>query len=118
MIDLAAVAFKAILKFTAQNRETFSYPCTVSDVNAAFYVFPDTLGDVVLPSNKGNLYLTDIVLSAAGTDTSQADIYINGKATGERILNAANLGTNFSRQFMGSPIPIGPGARLKIMQLT
>lgn len=67
---MAAAAFVAVLKFTAQNRRTFNYRCTVSDVAAANYVFPDGNGDVVLPSNVGNLFLTDIILSAAGTDTT------------------------------------------------
>ena len=115
---MAAAAFKAILKFVAKNGETFSYPCTVSDVNAAYYVFPDANNDVVLPTTKGVLAMTDLVLSAAGTDTSQAYIYVNGKNTGEVIMNAANLGTNFSRQLMAAPIYIAPGARLRIQQVT
>jgi len=115
---MAAAAFKAVLKFQAQNGVTFSYPCTVSDVDDAYYVFPDGNNDVILPSIYGNVYLVDVVLSAAGTDTSKADVYVNGKTTGEQILNAANLGTNFSRQFMGAPIAIMPGARLRIQQQT
>jgi len=115
---MVAAAFKAILKFVAKDGSTFTYPCTVSDVNTEYYVFPDGNNDVVLPSDRGVLFLADIVLSAAGTDTSQADVYINGKNTGEKILNSANLGTNFSRQLMGSPIGISPAARLRIKQLT
>jgi len=114
---MAAVPFKAILKFNSQGGP-FTYPCTVSDVNAAYYVFPDGNNDVVLPSNKGTIYLVDVVLSAAGTDTSQAIIYVNGKTTGEQVMNSANLGTNFSRQFMGSPIGIAAGARLRFAQAT
>jgi len=115
---MTAAPFKAILKFKAQNGATFTYPCTVSDVNAEYYVFPDSSTDVVLPSNMGNLFLVDLVLSAAGTDTSQAKIFVNGKDTGEKVLNSANLGTNFSRQFMGSPLGIAPASRLKIQQNT
>lgn len=116
---MAAAAFKAILKFKAQDGYTFSYPCTVSDVNAEYYVFPDANNDVVLPSNHGNLALIDLVLSGAGTDTSKADVYVNGKTTGEQVLNSANLGTNFSRQYtMASPMLIAPASRLRIKQLT
>jgi len=115
---MAAAAFKSILKFTSQGGASFNYPCTVSDVNAAYYVFPDGNNDVVLPSNLGVLYLVDVILSAAGTDTSQGKIYVNGKDTGEKILNAANLGTNFSRQFMGTSMAIAPAARLRIEQAT
>ncbi len=115
---MVAAAFKAILKFVAQDGTTFTYPCTVSDVNAEHYIFPDLNTDVVLPSNHGVLAWVDLVLSAAGTDTSKANIFVNGKNIGEQILNAANLGTNFSRQFMGSPIYIAPGARLRVTQVT
>ena len=116
---MAAAPFKAILKFKAQDGFTVSYPCTVSDVNAAYYVFPDGNNDVVLPSNHGVLALIDLVLSAAGTDTSNGDILINGKNTGERILNAANLGTNFSRQFTPlTPLLVAAGSRFRIIQNT
>lgn len=116
---MAAAAFKAILKFKAEDGFVISYPCTVSDVDAAFYVFPDGNNDVVLPSNHGRLALIDLVLSAAGTDTSKSDIFVNGKNTGETILNAANLGTNFSRQFTPlTPMVVSGGSRFRIKQLT
>jgi hypothetical protein len=115
---MSAAPFKAIVKCVAQNGQTFSYPITVSDVNGEYYVFPDGNNDVVLPSDKGVISIVDIVLSAAGTDTSKADIYVNGKTTGEQILNSANLGTNFSRQLMGAPMRIAAGARVRFKQLT
>ena len=114
-----ATPFKAILKFKGADGITLSYPCTISDVTTEFYIFPDGNSDVVLPSNHGTLALMDLVLSAAGADTSIADIYVNGKQTGERILNAANLGTNFSRQYTpNTPMFIAAGSRLRIKQLT
>jgi hypothetical protein len=115
---MAAAAFKGVIKFQAQSGVTFNYPITATDINAAYYIFPDGNGDVVLPSMYGTLYLVDVVLSASGTDTSTGTIFVNGKTTGELIMNAANLGTNFSRQFLGSPIAIMPGARLRIQQNT
>lgn len=116
---MAPAPFKVILKFKCKDGFTISYPCTVSDVNAEYYVFPDGNNDVVLPSNHGTLALIDVVLSASGTDTSKDDIYVNGKTTGEQILHAANLGTNFSRQYtMASPMLIAPASRLRIKQLT
>lgn len=115
---MAAAAFKAILKVAYSAGGTDHFPCTVSDVNGEYYVFPDGNNDVVLPSNKGNIALIDLVLSAAGTDTSKSSVFINGKDTGVVILNSANLGTNFSRQFMGAPIVFAPGARLRIKQAT
>lgn len=114
---MAAVPFKAILKFSTK-AGTFQYPCTCSDVTAAAWVFPDAGTDVSLPGGQGTLALWDVNLSAAGTDTSQTYIYVNGKDTGERVLHAANLGTNQNRQFIGSPIYIEAGARLKLVQIT
>jgi hypothetical protein len=115
---MAPAPFKVVMKFVGQNGQAFSYPCTVSDVNAEYYVFPDANNDVILPSTAGTIALVDIVLSAAGTDTSKASIWVNGRDTGELILNSANLGTNFSRQLMGSPIFISPASRLRIKQAT
>jgi hypothetical protein len=115
---MTAAPFKAILVMVAKDGSNFNYPCTVSDVNAEYYVFPDGNNDVVLPSTHGVIYITDIILSAAGTDTSQATIWVNGKDTGEKIMNAANVGTVFNRQFMSSPIAISPSARLRIKQAT
>jgi hypothetical protein len=114
---VAAAPFLAVLKFAAKG-ETFNYPCTISDVNAAFYIFPDGNSDVVLPSNKGPLALVDVVLSAAGTDTRTATIWVNGKNTGEVVLNAGNIGTNVARQFVGSPLLIAPASRLRFIQVT
>jgi len=114
---MAAAAFKAALVFKTKMR-SWTIPCTVSDVNAAFYVFPSGASDYQLPANEGNVYLADVILSAAGTDTSKADIYVNDTTTGQQILNASNVGTVFNRQFMSSPIPMKAGARVRFTQLT
>ena len=116
---MAAAAFKALLNFVGANGTPFSYFCTVSDVNAAYYVYPDAGTDVVLPTNYGPFVtLKDITLSAAGTDTSTASIFIGGKDTGEKIVNATNLASNLTRQFMMSNMRIAAGSRLKILQNT
>lgn len=113
---MTAAPFTATLVFHCEDGSIISYPCTVSDVANEYYVFPDGNNDVVLPSDHGVLYLVDVILSASGTDTSQGEIYVNGKFTGEKIQNAANVGTVFNRQFMSAPIAIAPGARLRIKQ--
>jgi hypothetical protein len=64
----------------------------------------------------GNVYLVDVILSAAGTDTTTADIYVNGKNTPATVQNAANLATNLARQFLSAPIGFPAGARVKIIQ--
>jgi len=115
---MAAAAFKATIQVRGEDGWQDDYPCTVSDVNPAFYIFPDGNSDVVLPGNHGNLTITAIILSAAGTDTSRADIYVNGKNTGRQVLNAVNLGTNYSRQFMGNPMRVAAGSRVRLTQIT
>ena len=112
------MAFKAILKFVGEDGTTIQYPCTVSDVNGEYYVFPDGQNQVTLPSTHGVLALVDVILSDAGTATSQAEIYYNGKNTGIKILNAANVASNMVRQFTGTPEYFAPGGTLRIKQLT
>lgn len=112
---MAAAAFVAVLKFQTASGRPFQYRCTVSDVASAFYLFPDGDSKVRLPTDEPS-YLVDAILSAAGTDTTYADIFANGKTTGEQIQNAANLNTNVSRQFMGAPIGFKPGAEIRLTQ--
>jgi len=115
---MVAAPFKAVLKFVNSRGQALQYACTVSDVNAAFYVFQDGQNQVTLPATMGTLFLTDVILSAAGTDTSQGVMYVNGRRIPERVMNAANVATNLSRQFMGAPVPIAGGANFRIEQLT
>jgi len=115
---MAAAAFKGVIKLATQSGQTIQYPVTVSDVAGAYAVFPDGNNDVVLPSNMGTLWIVDVILSAAGTDTSRMDIYVNGKSTGEQVLNTANLATGVNRQFLGSPVGgIAAGARMRLTQI-
>jgi len=116
---MAAVAFKALLNFVGSDGHPFSYFCTVSDVNGAYYIHTDGQGEVKLPTNHGGIvYLKDVILSAAGTDTTTGTIFINAKNTGEYLVNASNLGTNLSRQFQQTPMAIAAGASLRILQNT
>jgi len=115
---MVAAPFKATIKGRFESGRTIQFPCTVSDVNGEYYVFPDGNNDVILSASDGVFFVEDILLSAAGTDTSQAQVFVNGKNTGEVVMNAANVYTAISRQFQGSPIAVAPGARLRIKQLT
>jgi len=99
------------------NGGVVSYNCSVSDVVNGKYIFQDGEGNVVLPTNRGVLKIVDIILSGAGADTTQGEIFINGKTTGTIIQNASNLGSVFNRQFMGAGIAIAPGAKLLINQI-
>jgi hypothetical protein len=113
---MAPAAFVATLIFQSGNR-SWGVPATVSDVNAAFYLFPDGQNIYTLPGNQP-VFLKDIILSAAGTDTRTATISANQKITGEVVQNSANLAANLARQFMQAPIGFNPGATLRFTQVT
>lgn len=66
---MAAAAFIGTLLFQNGNK-SWGVPVTVSDVNAAFYVFPDGQNVYTLPGDGGTCVLKDVILSAAGTDFS------------------------------------------------
>jgi len=113
-----ATAFTATLKFAGQDGASWSYYCTISDVTAENYVFPDGNGFINLPNNHGIVYLVDLITSTAGVDTRSAEIWVNGINTGLNVHNASCLYTNPSRQFWGAPLKFSPGARLQIIQRT
>lgn len=113
-----ATPFKAsILLVNARNpamRKTIGL--TASDVAAAGFVFPSGEGASVV--SAADCLLADISLSAAGADTTQHEIFINGVSTGVKNLNAMCLYTvNGGRPQQQAPIRIPAGAVLKIVQL-
>lgn len=112
---MAAAAFKGVLKFVGQNGRVIQHNISASDVADEFYQFGSGDGFVQLPMDQ-NYFLVDLILTAAGTDTSRAEIYANQKLTPEQIQNGANLATNVSRQFAGAAIGFGAGAMLKFKQ--
>lgn len=113
---MAAAAFKAVLVFQTETGRQYTVPCTVSDVVGEFYIAPSGSNDIQLPSGEGIITLKDVILSASGTDTSKAEIYVNDLTTGVQIMNSANVGTVFNRQFMSAMMHLKEGARLKIKQ--
>jgi len=58
-----------------------------------------------------------MILTSAGTDTTQSDIFANDNTIGVQVSNGANLGTVFNRQFMSSPIAFKAGSRLRFKQI-
>ena len=115
---MVAAAFKGVLKFVGlTSRRSLQIPVTVSDVNAELYIFPDGTSVLSLPADEP-WALADLTLSAAGTDTSTAIIYVNQRAIPETVMNAANITTGIGRQFQGSPIGLKPGAQLRFKQVT
>lgn len=117
---MAAAAFRATLVWACgspSSADRFTHTCTVSDVAGAYYIFPDGNNFTVLPSNKGNLYLVDVLISpAAGTDTTQATVYVGGRATPYTIQNTANLYSVIGRQYQQSPLGFAAGSQVRFTQ--
>jgi hypothetical protein len=113
---MAAAPFKATLAFKTRSGGAFSRYCTVSDVNAAYYVFQDGSSDIVMPNE--DCKLVDIMLSAAGTDTTTATIYINNAPSPNVVINSANLYSTTVRQLMTTPVYLPGGAKIRLAQVT
>lgn len=113
---MAAAAFSGTMTLVGSRGGNISTRITASDVAAANYVFPDGNGFIVLPTSE-DWVLRDLMLSAAGTDTTRALIYVNGNSTGKQVQNAANVATVNSRQFLVNPLRFRPGAMLRFEQL-
>ena len=115
---MVAAPFTGTMEFFAQqSKRTFQRTFTASDVVAESYIWQDGDDTLNLPSGEGGLLITDLILSAAGTDTTTASIFANQQNTPDIVQNAANLATNVSRQFMGAPIGFKPGARVRMKQV-
>jgi hypothetical protein len=116
---MVAAPFKATLILRGmRSKRTIQKPCTVSDVNAEYYLnASDGQKEIHIPGDD-TYALVDLQLSGSGTDTSKATISKDGEDTGKVILNALNVATNQSRQFMAAPIAFLPGSTLLLKQAT
>lgn len=88
---------------------------TASDVAAAGYVFQDGNAFMTVPANAP-YFLVDVVLSAAGADTTTSQIYVNGAPTPAVIVNVANVYTVLNRQIQSAPVGFQPGSSVKFYQ--
>lgn len=112
---MAAAPYKVVLSIqTSEGKK--SVPLTASDVNAAAWVFPS--GGTELQLSSGQAVITDIIYTAAGTDTTSVDVFVNGINTGYRIFNGTNLYNVLGRQIQSTPIGIRAGALVKFVQNT
>ena len=113
---MAATPYKVAMKVVNSAGQIKSIPFTASDVTTAAWVFPSA--GTELPLSALPCVIADVVYTAAGVDTSQVQVFVNGIDTGIRIYNSANLGTVYNRQIQSSPISIPAGASVKLIQLT
>jgi len=93
------------------------FPLTASDVNAEFWLFPSGSSEITLNGSE-DVYIVDTILSAAGTDTTQSEFYINGMAEGTKLLNATSIATTIMRPFASAPLRVPKGATFKVKQLS
>lgn len=116
---MAAAAYKVsmIAAKGSPNGPRRVFPLTASDVNAEYWLFPSGSSEVTLNGSE-DVYIVDVILSAAGTDTSQSEFYVNGLAEGTKILNATSLATTITRPLQQAPLRVPKGATVKIKQLT
>jgi len=114
-----AAAFKIsmICALGSPNGARKMFPLTASDVNAEFALYPSGSSDNIL-NGAYDVYIVDMILSAAGTDTSQLELFVGGVAEGTKILNATSIGTIVTRPLQMAPIRIPVGQTVKWKQLT
>lgn len=93
------------------------FPLTASDVNAEYWIFPSGSSEITLNGSE-DVYIVDAIYSAAGTDTSTVEFFLNGMSEGTKILNATSLATTIVRPLQTAPFRIPRGATFKAKQLT
>ena len=113
---MVAAPYKVSMALQNAKGQRKSIYLTASDVNAAAWVFPS--GGTELAVSAVDSVITDLIYSAAGTDTSQVAVYLGGIDTGLRIVNAANTYNTIQRQVATTPITIPAGIPVKLVQLT
>lgn len=111
---MAAAAFTIAMAVRNAKGQKKSVRLTVSDVAAAFALWPS--GESSVPLSSVDSWVEDMIFSAAGTDTTQLDVIVNGIDTGMRVANGANLATGVNRQIQGAPIFVPAGALLRFIQ--
>ena len=115
---MAAAPFVANIVIQYQDGSRESIPGTCSDVTTEEWVAPDGTDFFKVSGAHGNAAITDITLSAAGTDCRTSTIRVNTKLIPTVVLHGANVGTTISRQFQQTPLQIPAGATLEFAQVT
>lgn len=112
---MAAAAFTATLIFKGSKGGQVQQRCTVSDVAAAYWIFPS--GDAFLTlSGDQDWYLSDVIVITGGTDTTNSELFVNQRSAGLYIDHKSNLNTANERQFQRSPVGIKAASSVKLVQ--
>ena len=112
---MAAAAFTGTLIFRGSRGKTLHVRCTMSDVAAASWVFPDGNSFIALPGDQ-DWTLVDTIIVTGGTDTTQSAVYANQLNTGLVVDHKSNLNTSNFRQFLTNPVGFKAGALLRLTQ--
>lgn len=112
---MAAAAFTGTLIFKGSNGRIIHARCTMSDVAAAAWVYPDGSSTFQLPSDA-NYSLVDVIVVTGGTDTTNSELYVNQLNTGLVVDHKSNLNTVQFRQFITNPLGFKAGSVIKFVQ--
>lgn len=112
---MAAAAFTATLVLRGSKGTITHQRCTVSDVAAAYWIFPSGDAFYQLPSDEA-WYLVDVIVVTGGTDCTNSELFVNQKSAGLYIDHKSNLNTSNQRQFTSAPVGFKPGAQIKLVQ--
>jgi hypothetical protein len=113
---MSAAPFTATIVLVGQkSQRPLHIRCTISDVAAAYWIFPDGSNTLQLPSDD-NWILRDVLVVTGGTDTTQSQVYLNQLNTGIVLDHKSNLTSVQNRQFLMTPISFRAGSNLKLVQ--
>jgi hypothetical protein len=117
MIKMAAAAYKISMTVLDEvTKERKSIALTATDVANAYWLYPS--GASVASLGPNTTKILDIMLSAAGTDTTATEIYVNGANSGVKLMNSANLYNGVGRQSQALGMRIGGGNTIEFKQVT
>lgn len=111
---MAATPFKGVLSLTGKSGAPYTLPFSASDVANAYVTFDDTNTSFAQIGEPA--MLTDIVLTAAGVDTTRLDLYVAGKASGITFNDASVKNTIPVPRIVVRPW-IAPGAMIQLKQI-
>ena len=112
---MVAAAFTSTLIFKGDNGRVLHVRATVSDVAAAYWIFPDGNAFITLPGDS-NYALQDVIVVTGATDTTNSELYVNGLNSGLVVDHKSNLNTANFRQFIQNPIKFKAGALVRLIQ--
>jgi len=90
---------------------------TGSDVSAEYLKHPSLATEMAL-NGEQDVYIVDMIYSAAGTDTVADEIYIGGQTTNYKFYRSTLLTTAIDRYIKQAPIKIPRALPVLFKQVT